>query len=43
MSFEVEGVEVMEEVDIFDIIYSCSSNRNSIDENIVLTEAGVVE
>ena len=28
-------------MDIFDIIDSCSSN--SIDKNIVLTEAGVVE
>ena len=37
---EVEGVYV-EGVDIFYIINSCSSN--SIDKNIVLTEAGVVK
>ena len=37
---EVKGVYV-EGVDIFNIIDSCSSN--SIDKNIVLTEASVVE
>ena len=38
---EVERAVYAEGVDIFDIIDSCSSN--SIDKNIVLTEAGVVE
>ena len=38
---EVERAVYVEGVDIFDIIDSCSSN--SIDKNIVLTEAGVVE